>query len=114
VAVSAASLDGSGYAIYTGVGTTLFSYTATTTGTYLLTGYVTVNTTAAAGGGEFGSLTLKNNTTTVGIYSVYANLYPMSGQVSVILSLTAGDVLTLHGEYSANKSFNGDFKLLKY
>ena len=59
-------------------------------------------------------MTLKAGSTTIGIFSVYASQYPMSGQVSQILQLNGGDVLTLHGEYTATKSFNGTFKLMKF
>lgn len=116
MSVPLVSLSG-GAPVYTGVGTTLLTYTAPATGTYLLTGYVTVNTTAVDAGGEEGALTLKNGSTTIGIFSLYTSVYPMCGQVSQVLSLTSGDVVTLHGEYYSGvgvKPFSGTFKMMKF
>ena len=96
------------------MGTTLFTYTLHATGSYLLTGTVTVNTTDQAGGGEEGALTLKNGSTSLGVYIVYTSIYPMTGQVSTLISGTAGDIITLHGEYTVTKNFNGNFNILKF
>ena len=50
-------------------------------------------------------------------FSLYTSMYPMTGQVSQVLNLTSGDVVTLHGEYygyNGIKTFNGNFNIVQF